>query len=337
MIRTDYMSLIKGYNKLSFYIGNFSKYAVPDRICKSVLLRELDRLSEEERRMQDDRVGYYIRLKEGARIDEGKAVAVGDFKYPFGEKHKFSAYFFDLYESVRCFAPEKRFHYLFGDVDFETDLPTFVKSRPIVPGETNSVVCKLNKVRHFRFVDDKRTFRAKKNMLVFRNEVRKQPQRTRLLEMYCGHPMCDVGQINRDGYEMRPEHVKPYMSIRNQLEYKFVACIEGHDVATNLKWVMSSNSLAVMPRPKIESWFMEGRLVGGYHYVEVEDDYSDLVEKMDYYISHPSEAEKILRHAHEYVDMFRNETLERCIQYKVVQRYFELTERPSFASGGVFV
>ena len=58
MIRTDYMSLIKGYNKLSFYIGNFSKYAVPDRICKSVLLRELDRLSEEERRMLDDRVGY---------------------------------------------------------------------------------------------------------------------------------------------------------------------------------------------------------------------------------------------------------------------------------------
>ena len=53
MIRTDYMSLIKGYNKLSFYIGNFSKYAVPDRICKSVLLRELDRLSEEERRMLD--------------------------------------------------------------------------------------------------------------------------------------------------------------------------------------------------------------------------------------------------------------------------------------------
>ena len=46
--------------------------------------------------------------------------------------------------------------------------------------------------------------------------------------------------------------------IRSPLKkHKFILCIEGNDVASNLKWVMSSNSVAVMPKPKFESWFME--------------------------------------------------------------------------------
>ena len=49
---------------------------------------------------------------------------------------------------------------------------------------------------------------------------------------------------------------------------------EGVDVATNLKWVMSSNSIAVMPRPKIESWFMENKLIPEKHYIEIKEDLS---------------------------------------------------------------
>ncbi len=50
----------------------------------------------------------------------------------------------------------------------------------------------------------------------------------------------------------------PFMSIDEQLGHKFIMCIRGNDVATNLKWVMSSSSIAVMPRPDVESWYMEG-------------------------------------------------------------------------------
>lgn len=58
-------------------------------------------------------------------------------------------------------------------------------------------------------------------------------------------------------------------TIREHLDYKFIMAIEGNDVASNLKWVMSSNSLAVMPRPTCETWFMEGTLIPDYHYIEV--------------------------------------------------------------------
>ncbi len=42
---------------------------------------------------------------------------------------------------------------------------------------------------------------------------------------------------------------------------------------------------------------MEGRLRPGYHYIEVRDDYSDLEEKIDYYIAHPEQAQQIIDHA----------------------------------------
>jgi len=72
------------------------------------------------------------------------------------------------------------------------------------------------------------------------------------------------------------------MTIDEQLEYKFILSLEGNDVATNLKWIMSSNSLAFMPRPKYETWFMEGNLVPNHHYILIKDDYSDLEERLKY-------------------------------------------------------
>ncbi len=329
MIHTDLKSLRKGYSRLAFYIGNFGKYILPDKCYRMLFACNFKRLSKREQDIVTERTDYYIRLPKGSHVNAQKAVRVKDFKYPFGQKHGFSTYFFDLYEYIRLFRRSLRFQYLFGDVDYEMQEPTFVKSRPI-PEEgrdTFSVIYKLNKVRHFRFIHDEKRFVDKKDLLVFRNEVRRQPQRTRLLEQYIYHPMCDLGQINDDSNYEHPEYRKPYMSINEQLNYKFIACIEGHDVATNLKWVMSSNSLAVMPRPKMESWFMEGKLVGGYHYVEVKDDYSDLIDKMKYYIAHPDEAATIIEHAHVFVDQFKNKKLERYIQYNVIQRYFEQTSQ----------
>ena len=47
---------------------------------------------------------------------------------------------------------------------------------------------------------------------------------------------------------------------------------------------MSSKSVAVMPKPKFESWFMEATLIPNFHYIEIKDDYSDLNDKLEYYI-----------------------------------------------------
>ncbi|MGN0281210.1 MAG: glycosyl transferase family 90 [Prevotella sp.] len=326
-MRTDKNSIKRFVGKVNFYIRNFLLYSVPNGIYRQFCIPKATCLSNAELSVVEDRVNYYLRLSPTSNYGISD-VSVGQFLFPFrakGKKH--SSYFFDLYETIRLFPPTNRFCYVFGDIDYETTKASFVKARPICNGYTNSVIFKLNKVRHFRFVNDKMPYNEKKDMLVFRNVVKCQPQRTLFVAKFCNSKMCDVGQINEDDCENNPERVKPYMSMKEMLKYKFIACIEGHDVATNLKWVMSSNSVAVMPRPKIESWFMEGKLKSDYHYIEVKDDYSDLEDKINHYICHPKEAEDIIEHAHEYVRQFMNRKVERMIQYEVVRRYFEITNK----------
>jgi RNase adaptor protein for sRNA GlmZ degradation len=70
---------------------------------------------------------------------------------------------------------------------------------------------------------------------------------------------------------------------------------------------------------------MEGRLIPNYHYIEVKDDFSDLEERMNYYIEHPEEAEAIIRHAHEYVEQFFDKRRERLISLLVLKKYFDIT------------
>lgn len=317
--------MAKFYKRMLFYAEGFMKYFMPSGLFRAHFNRQLKRLTDEQMDYARSRVNYYLRLPADASLDPGQAVMVKDFRFPWHKKHRFSGYFFDLFPLVRIGAPTDRFNYLFGDINYQTPSATLVKSRPVCPpeGHTLSVLTKLDSVRHFAFLNDKVPYADKKPMLVFRNVVRNQPHRTAFLKLYHNHPLCDAGQVNNDSYVTDPAYVKGYLTMEQQLGYKFIATIEGHDVATNLKWVMSSNSIAVMPRPKIESWFMEGSLRGGYHYIEVRDDYTDLPEKLQHYLSHPDEAEAIIRHAHEYVAQFMDRKRELMIGRMVAKEYLQ--------------
>ena len=113
------------------------------------------------------------------------------------------------------------------------------------------------------------------------------------------------------------------MTISEQLNYKFILSLEGMDVATNLKWIMSSNSLCFTPKLHFETWFMEGKLKPGFHFVEIKDDFSDLNEKMDYYLKYPQEAQAIINNAHQWVKQFQDLRREWLISLLVAQKYFQ--------------
>ena len=80
----------------------------------------------------------------------------------------------------------------------------------------------------------------------------------------------DIGQ---SGPKENFHWLNGFMSIYYQLNYKFIFCLEGKCISTNLFWAMSSNSVCIMPKPKYESWFMEGKLKDGVHYIEIKDDF----------------------------------------------------------------
>jgi hypothetical protein len=140
--------------------------------------------------------------------------------------------------------------------------------------------------------------------------------------MYFNRPMCNLGHVGRENAD-HPEWSLKRMNIEEHLDYKFVLCLEGYDIATNLKWVMSSNSIAVMPKPTYETWFMEGTLIADYHYIEIKKDYSDVEEKIKYYIEHTDKALRIIENAHEYIRQFQNKKREKLISLLTLKKYFQ--------------
>lgn len=306
-------------NKLLYYLRVLSRQLIPAALCRAQLNRKLNlenKLSEAQQAYIRFRVNYYNKLVAGTPVGDA-AIPLSQFTWPKKQR----AYYFDTHEYTRYFPAPYRANFLFGDVTRVPDVPSIVKSRPIHGNNANSIVLNLDKLRHFNFIHDNRTFEQKKDMLVGRGVVKRE-HRIRFYELYFNHPLCNLGQINRG----KNEHwIKEFLTIDEHLDYKFILCLEGNDVATNLKWVMSSNSLAVMPKPRFETWYMEGTLVGNKHYVEIKDDYSDLEERLTYYIKNPQEANEIIRNAHAYVQQFQNQQQEDLISLRVLDKYFSNT------------
>lgn len=309
--------------KIAFYAKSVSRSCVPKSYFLARLPELLAAAEAHDPRYIEDRVNYY--LKHDGRIPlSPQAVAIQDYK----QGSQSAAYYYDLKEYLDYFPSHLRVAYRFGDDTHLEPFPTLVKARPIGGDNANSILFKLNRVRHFRFVKDAWAFRKKKDMAVWRGGAYRQHRR-QFVQAYWQQPNCDIGQTNRP-----PENVpwqKEYMSINEQLQHKFILSVEGNDVATNLKWIMSSNSVCMMRRPRFETWFMEGRLEGGKHFIQLADDFSDIGEKIDYYSRHPDEAEAIIANAQQYVAQFRLAQRERIIALRVLQKYFELTGQPVFS------
>ena len=284
-------------NKVIYYAIGFVRQLFPYLFFQTGLDKKISTVKDFDIEYIRKRANYYNKLDEIVNLSDGiKNLA----HFKLRKQHK--TYYFDSYEYTRYFNQELKADFKFGDVTFVPEEPAIVKSRPIHGNNSNSVILNLDKVRHFMFLNDKKDFRKKKNMLVGRNVVG-QAHRIKFLEMYIDHPLCNVGKINND--DNHHNLLRERLTIEEQLNYKFILCLEGNDVASNLKWVMSSQSLAVMPVPKYETWFMEGTLIPNYHYVLIKDDYSDLEERMEYYIKHTDEAREIIKNAHHFIEQFK--------------------------------
>lgn len=260
-----------------------------------------------------------------------------------------SAYYYDSYEWSRYFRDNLLWAYEFGDVNYYLDTPAITKTRPIdsmteskgnsnkdFPKESsnkkddkaksqsnqNSILLQLDKSRHFLFFKDKIPYTDKKDALIFRGACF-QAHRRKFLEKFFSHVKCDIGDTS--GSAHNAEFAKPKISKEAHLQYKFILSLEGNDVASNLKWLMNSNSLCIMPKPKYESWFMESKLVSGVHYVETNDEYSDIEDIIEYYLAHESQAQEIIKNAQRHCAKFQNPRIEEACNLLVLRKYFALS------------
>lgn len=308
-------------SKLLYNLKNVVSYCIPNCFYRTKLESKLSLLKDYNESDITSRLKYYNKLEKPYCCNDA---FIKIKVFTLSKKITPHTYFWDTYQYTRYFDPQNKIAFAFGDVTYVPECPKIVKSRPIVEDNQNSILLKLDKIRHFIFVKDNNTFESKKNLLIGRGGIY-QKHRVQFYEKYFHHPLCNLGHVGHK--EVHPEWRADLLPISEHLKYKFILCLEGNDVASNLKWVMSSNSIAVMPKPKYETWFMEGKLKGNYHYIEIKDDYSDLEEKLEYYIAHTEEALEIINNAHKFVKEFRDPDKEDLISLLVLKKYFELQKK----------
>lgn len=301
-------------NKFFYYCRSVFKELIPSHILRRKFdFAELNAVSSRDFDIQS-RIDYYNKLENEPNILT-LALSIRDYKMP----RRLKVYYFDSIYYLKHFEKNLKFHLLPGDITIVPDEATIVKSRPIDERNGNAVILNLDKCRHFNFLQDYVSFRDKKSLLIGRSGF-SQPHRARFYEMYNNSEFCNLKKVVK-------KIDKDYLDIEGHLQFKFILALEGNDVATNLKWIMSSNSIAVMSKPKFETWYMEGTLLPDYHYICIKDDYSDLEEKLNYYIQHVEEAEKIISNAHRFVAQFMDQRKEDIISLLVLRKYFERTHQ----------
>ena len=312
--------ILGNYRKNSrflYFVANLLRLCVPGFFYRLRRMWLLSRCKGEHAKSLKFRSDYYCKLDSSARLSP--SATLFRFRIFTGNSRNYQ---FDLGQYLRYWKRCYPIHYRFNDGTELCDLPIFTKARVIEGDVRNLVVINMDKVRHFDFVHDRTPYQSKNNLVVWRGPAY-QPWRVEFLNRWFGHPRCDIGRTdkNSDGIQQR----KQRLTVADQLKSKFVVSIEGGDVATNLKWIMSSNSLCFMTRPTKETWFMEGLLKPNYHYVMLKNDYSDLLEKMDYYLAHEDEALAIIDNAHKWVAQFQNPRDEEIVSLLVLQKYFQMT------------
>lgn len=260
-------------------------------------------------------------------------------------KEHSSVYFYDSYEWTRYFPDHFVWNYEFSDVNYYLASPAITKTRPIdsrvevaleskasldtdtcAPPQTNhtSILLQLEKHRHFSFIHDPIPYEKKRDLLFFRGAC-PQEHRSRFLRQYFSHPLCDLGHTG--GADEHPEFTKPKIPKKEHLHYKFLLSLEGNDVASNLKWILGSNSLCIMPKPRYESWFMEEKLEANVHYALLDDDYGNLDSLLEFFTAHPNDTKEIIHNANAYCQAFQNPRIEEACNLLVLRKYFYLSDQ----------
>ena len=258
-------------------------------------------------------------------------------RYVFANKYlnNYNCDYFKELESYlnyyKILFPTKSINFIFwfGDDTNLKDLPCFVKAKNI-NNKDFSIILNLNKPRHFGMLKNLTKwdipFNEKKNIFLWRGaNTGFCNDREILVNNFNNNKNLDFKfsyLCKKSLVEINPLLIQQ-MSIEEMLKNKFLLSIEGNDVATNLKWILLSNSVCLMKKPTKCSWIMEDMLLPFIHYIPLKDDFSDIEEKYNWCLSHLEECELISKNATKYMEDFLDDENEKFITLEVIKTYFE--------------
>ncbi len=131
---------------------------------------------------------------------------------------------------------------------------------------------------------------------------------------------------------------KPFLSVREHLRFKYQVNVDGHTATyPGLQWRLLSNCTVLKQKSKNKMWYFYP-LKPWVHYVPIEEDLSDLIEKIEWCKQNDAEAKKIAMQGRK----LAQESLlpEHCCLYcyKVLKKYASLQKfTPTLPPGEIRV
>lgn len=238
-----------------------------------------------------------------------------------------------------------RFSFSRGDVITEDQQNNWTLSKNRCDGNTSSVLLRsYNFDRHWGNYYNKpkdTPFEKKKNVVFWRgvstgsskhfsakNWDPRPANRFTLVENWFNKTNdIDVGFsfIHRDWLKPKyQKYVKGSCDINHFLKFKYILSIEGNDKDSGLNWKLNSNSLVFMAKPRVTTWLMETTLIPNKHYILLNDDFSDLQEKLEWCNNNQDQCIEIIKNANEFMKQFSDNKMEQNLEIEVLNRYFRL-------------
>lgn len=228
---------------------------------------------------------------------------------------------------------DKYFSLIYGDDTITYNgLPTLSKVR-ILREPQKRVLMNFNEARHWGNVECVRKLRnpdgfsQKKPVVHWRGNTTRDKQRSIAVSKYFDNELCDIAfsKVCQNFKLDKPEHCKnKTQTIQEMLMNKYLLSIDGNDKASDINWKLACDSLVFMSSPKYESWLMESRLKPWVHYVPLEYDYSDLIDKYKWAESNPDKCIEIIKNANLFMDSnFGDIEKEKQIEQLVLKYYYD--------------
>ena len=296
----------------------------------------------------DDRIKYYLGdfynkevILEKNNLKDKNLNLINLEEFSKGKKYKH----FEYFEYIKCLLKknniDKYILFLAGDYNNNINkLPLLCKTRR---ENNNNIIINFKRFRHMNLVDylvkfPDIPFYLKKNIVIWRGSttgnIKNIANRFLIVEKFYNYNINKINigfssnkiinnkeQVGITKKNIKKKFVKEALTINQLLQNKFLVSVEGNELSSGLKWMLYSNSVVLMAKPRNFSWIMEDKLIPNKHYILLKDDFSDLEEKYKWCKQNLEKCNKISINATEYMKQFLDINKEKELENMVIKRY----------------
>ena len=286
-------------------------------------------------KQNDFRIRYYLGKFENTDVEivQNKNMTSENFQDVFESNDTIQHEYINVFKQLlKTYGFQNKYLYLTpGDICTKQHMYALSRSRSR-DDDKISILRSLQKDRHWKLYYNRPNdipFEQKTNKLFWRGTTTGDPYRpgnrfTCVTKWWNNHPNIDVGFsfIAQDRHDYM-SFVKGNEPISTFLRNKYILSLEGNDKDSGLNWKLNSNSLVFMPKPTCVTWLMEDQLIPNYHYILIKPDFSNLLERFEWCEAHPETCLGMIRNANDFMQKFKDEHIEDCIEQQVLTTYIK--------------